>query len=555
MSNEAWLKAEIGFTQYLIQAGRLDAARDSLAALEGPEPVGPIADAWKELGGAYFSQDRHREAEAAFRRALDKFPADDEARMGLGYALFNQTRTSEAENCFKQVAQSAGGNAVAWRALCATRLNLHDHEGAAKAIARALALNGKDAETHALRGLLAYRKSQAGRRWRDWTRQNLKDPAARPNLLAGVMDQRELDDSLRSIQDARQIDPRIRTDELGARLLVAMGRPEEALEFLAASPQPDARSWQLTADVCWLLRQEDEARIYLKKSLEARMFPEPEPRPLEEETLCQARVAAGLNRHKHESPSATPLVWVHWDAPAYFSQSIGSALAASPSTPLVILGDSTNAFSPCQHMPLSRRAASAWAFLERYRHASENDFVYEAFCLMRWFFLQDWSCVAGVERLAAVDSDLLLYCDVERELVPRMKGLDLAFTGEMGPHLALLTSQGLSDLCGFFMDAYANGAPSIGCQVSDMLLLPHFLKTRRWADLSQIETGCRVDMNMRLSEGFCMAGEIKQVSFRQGQAFAKNRETGLETRLLALHFQGPAKPYMGQALRQEDFTV
>ncbi|CAA6605209.1 hypothetical protein MTBLM1_50035 [Rhodospirillaceae bacterium LM-1] len=554
MSNEAWLKAEIGFTQYLIQAGRLDAARDSLASLDSQEAAGLIADAWKELGGAYFGQDRHREAEAAFRRALDKLPADGEALMGLGYALFNQTRTSEAEHCFQAVAQSQEGSAVAWRALCATRMNLQDLEGAAKAVARALALNDQDAETHALRGLLAYRKSQADRRWRDWTRQNLKDPAARPNLLAGALDQLELDDALSSIRAARQIDPRIRTDELGARLLVAMGRPEEALEFLEASPQPDARSWQLTADVCWLLRKEDEARRHLKKSLEARMFPEPEPRALNEETLCQAKVAAGLKNHKREGPSATPLVWVHWDAPSYFSQSIGSALAASPATPLVVLGDSTNAFEPCQHMPLSRRAASAWAFLDRYRHASENDFVYEAFCLMRWFFLLDWASVAGVDRLAAADSDLLLFCDVERELVPRMKGLDLAFTGELGPHLALLTRKGLSDLCGFFMDAYADGAPDIGSLVSDMMLLPHFLKDRQWADLSQIEAGCRVDMNMRLPEGFRMAGQIKQISFRQGQAFAKDRESGVETRLLALHFQGPAKPYMGQALRQEDFT-
>ncbi|MDK9722836.1 MAG: tetratricopeptide repeat protein [Rhodospirillales bacterium] len=553
MSDEALVRAEISFALYLIRAGRLEAAQDALQALG--TNAGPSAlPAFNELGGAFFDGGRYRQAETVFLTVLQQAPHDMEAMMGLGYALFNQNRLSESERWFRQATALPEAPVAAWRALAAAHLNLHDEAQAMDDLRQALATAPGDAESHALKGLLVYRKSKADLRWRDWTRLNLVDPKGRPNHLSGAVSPAELDEALESLVLARQIEPRIRTDEMGARLLVASGRPEAGLDFLAASPAPDGRSWQLMADIAWLLRDETGAKAYFRKSLEARCQAQPEPRPLGDEASCIARVARGLDLHAQLPPAPTPLVWVHWDAPDYFALSIASALAASPATPLVVLGDSTNAYQPCRHLALTRRADSAYDFLERYRHASENDFAYEAFCFLRWFILRDWAEVEGVERLAAIDSDVLLFADLERDLAPRLNGCDFAFAGPTGPHLTLLTRAGLQDLCDFYMTAYAQGVPDIGGQVSDMTLLPTFLKNRSWADLSREVDGARVDMNMRLPENFVMAGGLKAIRFQGGSAMAEPCGGGDGVRLLALHFQGPAKPHMGQALRMESFT-
>ncbi|MBF0168541.1 MAG: tetratricopeptide repeat protein [Alphaproteobacteria bacterium] len=549
MSNEAWLSAEISFAKYLVGAGRLDLARDSLTALGGvASPL--VAQAWNELGSAFFSAERYRESELSFRNALQQAPGDAEACLGLGYSLFNENRLAEAEAVFKELT-GRSPSAAAWRALSAAHLNLFDNQGARQALQQALACDPKDAESHALKGLLAYRVSDADRRWRDWTRQNLYDPGARPNLLGSALTRQEQDEALESIRAARQIDPRIRTDELGARMLVARGQPEAALAFLEESPVPDACTWQWMADVSWLLRNETEARAFLRRSLEARMHPKPELRPLGEENESLSAVLSGLQARANQLCAGPPLVWVHWDAPVHFTYSIASSVAASPGSPLVVIGDKTNAYACCRHAPILRGADSAWGFLERYRHASENDFVYEAFCLMRWFLLKDWAEAEGEELVVPLDSDVLLVADVEREVVPLLGGRDFAFTGPMGTHLSVLTKKGVAELCSFFMKTYAHGIPEIHSgQISDMTLLPHFLAGRDWVDLSLEREGKRVDMNIRLPEGFGMADGIKDIHYENGHAFAVRDGSKDRVRLLALHFQGPTKGRMIQALRQ-----
>ncbi|TAN54750.1 MAG: tetratricopeptide repeat protein [Rhodospirillales bacterium] len=548
MSNEAWRNAQIGFARHLIQAGRLDVAQDALGAIEGAAPDVPLARIWCELGSALFALERYYETETAFLAALSLLPEDAEASLGLGYALFNQARLQEAAALFEGLAARPEAGAAAFRALGAARLNLFDTGGAGEALIKALSLDENDAESHALKGVLAYRSANVELRWRDWTRQNLADPKARPDFTASVLAKPALESALESIEAARRIDPRIRTDELGARLLVASGRPEAALQFLAESPVPDARTWQLMADVSWLLRDEVQAKAYLRKSFETRSEQTAQPIGLGVLNESLPLVAAGLEKRRQATVSGTPLVWVHWDAPPHFAQSVAGAVACCPNSPLAVIGDSSNAFAVCRHRQMVSCASSAWEFLERYQHRSENDFVYEAFCLMRWFLLRDWAEAERVEQLMTLDSDILLFADAEREIVPRLGGHDFAFTGPMGPHLCLLTRNGLRELCGFFMDSYAKTIPQSQDQTTDMTLLPRFLANRAWSDLSAVKDGARVDMNIRQSEGFDMAGEAKDIQFKEGRAYARRSGTNERVRFLALHFQGPAKHLMRTAL-------
>lgn len=543
MSNEAWLNAEIGFALYLLRAGKLEAARDGLFALEAPSGPQALA-AFNELGAALFAGERYFDAQTAFAKALAIAPDDGEAALGRCYALFNQGRLREAAQGFKTLAERPGLGAAPWRGAAAAYLNLYDFGQTAECLRQAVGADPHDAESLALIGLSVFRRAKADHLWREWTRRNLKDAKERPDLLAASISSRDLDEALQALADARRINPEIRTEELATRLLTVSGRPEAALDFLAATPSPSGKTYQLMADVCWLLRDPKAAKRYLRQSFEARDGGEKRTRPLGQDIEGLPAVAQGLRLRKTCRRDATPLVWLHWDAPDYFALSVASALAASPATPLAILGDAANVFQACQHAPMVKYAASAWEFLERYAHASENDFVYEAFCLMRWFILRDWALVANHERVVSIDSDILLAADLEGEILPSLGARKYGFAGATGPHFSALTQDGLDDFCGYLLAAYRNGAPDIGGQITDMTLLPRFLAGRDWADFSAPAGGARIDGNMRLSEGCRMAAGLKEVSVQDGRAYAAREGDGAPTRLLALHYQGPSKPQM-----------
>jgi tetratricopeptide (TPR) repeat protein len=538
MNLPARLISELAFFRHLLVAHRSDEAQAALAALEGPDAV--LAPAWLALGESYFQAERYAEAIRVLEKALAMGADPARTHQALGQARFNRGEVPAAQADFEAVLALDPQHGPAHRSLAALAINRDDFERALDHLRQAVAANPKDAESWSLIATVHYRRFDGANFYRQWTRQNLTHPQARPDLLTPAGKPASLDEALAALAKVRALDARVRADEIGFRLLVAAGRPEDALAHLAADPAPDATTLRLLADGSFLLGDHESARRWHQESLLARCQGPIAPRPL------------GSPAPKAVPRLGVPIVYVHWGAPDHLALSIAQAQRAAPDSPVVVIGDRWNRYRGVEHALIRDHLAAAEVFARRYVHRSENDFSYELFCFQRWFILADWARANGVEILLALDSDVLLF-ERAGKLAQRLNGRAAGFAGPLGPQLAALTQEGLDALCAHY-DAFYRAEAWRGAraQISDMTLLPDFFARLPAADLNADPGLAFIDGNIRLAEGFVLQDGMKALVFENGRPIGVDA-AGQPRPFAALHFQGVAKRKMAalaQAARE-----
>jgi hypothetical protein len=261
-----------------------------------------------------------------------------------------------------------------------------------------------------------------------------------------------------------------------------------------------------------------------------------------------------------------PLVFIHQRNSPYLGHTLAQARAWSPASPIYLIGDDSNAGAHpfVTHVNMARYASSATAFRNVYRHFSPNGEAYELFCFLRWFYLRDFLRESGLERIVHVDSDVLLYVDVNREQV-NWYGYDLTLVrGYCAGNMFVNRRRAIEDLCDVIWDLYAaSGAQDrlaaiyarrqeTGEGISDMVPLKMLYDARR--DRVAEMTGLRPDgswwdANIHLGEGFETQDGRKRVTFHDGRAYCRHIESGGDVRLNCLHFQGGAKRHIEPAYR------
>ena len=265
-------------------------------------------------------------------------------------------------------------------------------------------------------------------------------------------------------------------------------------------------------------------------------------------------------------PSPLPLVFIHHRNSPYLAFTLAQARRWSPTSPIYLIGDDTNVgVNPfIHHVNMSRYRSSAEAFKSVYRHFSPNGESYEQFCFVRWFYLRDFLRESGIDRCVHVDSDVLLYVDVNREQT-NWYGYDLTLVrGYCAGNMFVNRRAAIEDLCDLTWDLYAaSGAQDrlaaiyaqrqkTGEGISDMVPLKMLYDARR--DRVAEMTGLRPngswwDANIHLPEGFETADGRKRVAFREGRAYCRHLATGQDVRFNCLHFQGGAKKHIEPAYR------
>jgi hypothetical protein len=265
-------------------------------------------------------------------------------------------------------------------------------------------------------------------------------------------------------------------------------------------------------------------------------------------------------------PAPLPLVFIHHRNSPYLAHTLAQARDWSPASPIYLIGDDSNAgvYPFVTHVNMSRYAATAEDFKQIYRHFSPNGEPYELFCFLRWFYLRDFLREAGLERIVHVDSDVLLYVDVNRERA-NWDGYDLTLVrGYCAGNMFVNRRRAIDVLCDVTWNLYA--APGAeerlaaiyaqrqqtGEGISDMVPLKMLYDANR-ERIGEM-TGLRADgswwdANIHLSEGFEMLDGRKRLTFRGGRAYCHHIETGDEVRFNCLHFQGGAKRHIEPAYR------
>jgi hypothetical protein len=228
-----------------------------------------------------------------------------------------------------------------------------------------------------------------------------------------------------------------------------------------------------------------------------------------------------------------------------------------------LLGDATNA-GLSDHFFANAYARQALEFQKIYVHLSSNDYGGELFCFQRWFVLLEFMKARGIEKCHHIDSDVLLYCNVEEDYAHyREYNFTLVYHANAGN--SYFTLAGLEKFCDFVMSTYKNTQSflfelmtadyhvrrkhNVPAAVSDMTFLRRYCDDHSGeiGEMSHIIDDAIWDNNINEHDAdFEMKGGIKNIKFVNNFPTCIQTTTGKAIRFKSLHFQGPAKRLMNQ---------
>ncbi|MCA1990566.1 MAG: hypothetical protein LDL41_00750, partial [Coleofasciculus sp. S288] len=255
-----------------------------------------------------------------------------------------------------------------------------------------------------------------------------------------------------------------------------------------------------------------------------------------------------------------PIIIIHLAEREHLRWILAQAREFNPHSNIILIGDYTSKhYNFIEHEEIGNYFQEALTFQKIYKHRSHNSFSYELFCFQRWFVLKQFMKTKGIEKCFCMDSDVMLYADIEEEQ-KKFADFDLALYQKWNPHCVFVNSlKNLREFCSFLVELYTNSVKfkalelefqdriknKIGA-ICDMVAFRSFrdLDPNRIGDLSLILNNSTYDNNINYSEGFEMSNARKNIQFIDNKPFCMHLELGKKIRFNALHLQGYAKQYI-----------
>jgi hypothetical protein len=94
-------------------------------------------------------------------------------------------------------------------------------------------------------------------------------------------------------------------------------------------------------------------------------------------------------------------------------------------------------------------------FIKNYVHLSTNPHDFELFCFLRWFILQEYMNTHKIETSFYIDSDVLLYIDVNKEY-EKYNQYDITLLHRCAPVSSYFNFVGINNFCKFLYETYYN---------------------------------------------------------------------------------------------------
>ena len=256
-----------------------------------------------------------------------------------------------------------------------------------------------------------------------------------------------------------------------------------------------------------------------------------------------------------------PIVFIHTGTSYYLPTTLLQAVVASPRSPRFLLGDwgSLGLSQAVRRQPLGRYSVAARELARVFVNFSTNLAPFELFCLQRWLCLAEWMRAHSLDECLYLDSDVMLYSDVElaRRTVPHGAGMTVAgISGHTNfiAKRAVLEAFGQSILDHYtrpggveelehkyrlFRETHAAGG------ISDMSFFSWFRAANpgQVADISPWVEGpdgaSAFDITLDYTVGYDADKGLKAIEISPaGHAFATEITTGRPVRMHTLHFQG-----------------
>jgi hypothetical protein len=263
-----------------------------------------------------------------------------------------------------------------------------------------------------------------------------------------------------------------------------------------------------------------------------------------------------------------PIVFVQRGRTFYFPTVLVQAARRCASSRIYVISDVAPASylparlaSSCVWVPVSSVDASADDFRRHYVHLSVNRPWLEQLCFERWFMIRELARRQGFPAVLHLDSDVLVESDIGQHLA-RRDGPSVMFSRRMGPHVAYFREVAyLERLCDDIIDTYRSSEGVAGLRrayqaildrghmgaISDMFFFERLVDSAgaAYGDTFDVVEGEFFDHSMGMSEGYVSRLGTKVVRHRGSEAFCRRVDSGEWVRVLALHFQGITKIWMG----------
>lgn len=147
-----------------------------------------------------------------------------------------------------------------------------------------------------------------------------------------------------------------------------------------------------------------------------------------------------------------PVILIHSGYNDYLNFTISQA---SEYNDVILLGTSKILPEKCENIPLADYGSGFSAFEKNYVHLNTTPRDYEIFCYKRWFILRDFMRSMGLRVVFYIDSDVLLFADVNKE-EKKFKQFDLTLLHRTAAISSFITYRGIDNFCNFLERIYSD---------------------------------------------------------------------------------------------------
>lgn len=204
-----------------------------------------------------------------------------------------------------------------------------------------------------------------------------------------------------------------------------------------------------------------------------------------------------------------------------------------------------------------------------YVHLNTTPFDYELFCFQRWFILRNYMKKNNLDVVFYVDSDVLLFCDVNEEW-EKYKQYDFTLLHRSAATSSFITMRGIDSFCDMLENLYSDknsylflkmeshfnvrqkcGLPGGVCDMTALELF-HYNDDigggpGRVGEMMQIIDDTTYDHNINTpDQDFEFENGVKKVEIINKLPYILNKKTNKKILFNCLHFQGGAKNYIKQ---------
>ena len=254
-----------------------------------------------------------------------------------------------------------------------------------------------------------------------------------------------------------------------------------------------------------------------------------------------------------------PIILIHRGDSFYLAHTIAQARSSNPESRLILLGDRSNSFYlGVEHHLYEDYFEEARDFAEMftYEHFPNYQYPWILFCHQKYFALRDFVRAQRIDRFLLIDSDVMLYEQIEPYFRHYSASRMTVSSPETGPvaHAAFSVindSEVIAELCDIFKEMFSQPAEPLreGMGTDLFYEMVGLFQLMRRAGAGVFNTYWEqaefaINHSMLEDPRFEYAKGFVQVDFDAGQPCAVERRTARKRKLPALHFHGRAKYVM-----------